>query len=115
MNLRCARVILGHWTLLLFTARGGTPSATIATVQPPTPTVVPSPQPSATGPSSGFTAGTYTTIVTEADVTEPDLAANVGSWRVRFTLYPNAGHEDTWRQAYADTELYTWLLSQTLR
>lgn len=85
MNLRGARVILGLWTLLLLTACGGTPSATTATVQPPTTTVVPSPQPSTAEPFSGFTAGTYTTIVTEADVTNPDLAANVGSWRLRFT------------------------------
>jgi len=33
---------------------------------------------------------------------------------IRFTLYPDADHEETWRQAYADPELYAWLLSQTL-
>jgi predicted peptidase len=34
---------------------------------------------------------------------------------IQFTLYPTADHEETWRQAYADPELTTWLLSQVLR
>jgi predicted peptidase len=33
---------------------------------------------------------------------------------VRFTLYPDANHADAWKQAYADPELYTWLLEQSL-
>jgi predicted peptidase len=33
----------------------------------------------------------------------------------RLTLYPNAGHADSWEQAYADPELYRWLLAQRLR
>ncbi len=32
---------------------------------------------------------------------------------VRFTVYPDAGH-DSWSQAYADPELYSWLLSHSL-
>ncbi len=31
---------------------------------------------------------------------------------VRFTLYPDADHIGSWRHAYAEPELYTWLLSQ---
>ncbi|TVR46584.1 MAG: phospholipase [Puniceicoccaceae bacterium] len=30
---------------------------------------------------------------------------------VRYTLYPDAGH-DSWTQTYADPELYAWLLAQ---
>ena len=32
---------------------------------------------------------------------------------IQFTVYPDADHEETWRQAYSDSELYTWLLLQT--
>jgi predicted peptidase len=34
---------------------------------------------------------------------------------VRFTLYPDADHVESWLQAYANPELYTWLLAQTLK
>jgi predicted peptidase len=34
---------------------------------------------------------------------------------VRFTLYSEANHEDSWRLAYADPELYEWLLEQSLQ
>lgn len=34
---------------------------------------------------------------------------------VRFTLYPDVEHEDSWKLAYADPELYEWLLEQTLK
>ena len=34
---------------------------------------------------------------------------------VRFTLYPDAGHDDAWKLAYSDPELYEWLLIHTLR
>ena len=34
---------------------------------------------------------------------------------VRFTLYPDAGHEDAWNLAYSDPELYGWLLIRALR
>jgi predicted peptidase len=30
---------------------------------------------------------------------------------VRYTVYPDAGH-DSWTQAYAEPELYTWMLGQ---
>ncbi len=33
---------------------------------------------------------------------------------VRFTHYPDASHADAWKRAYADPELYTWLLEQRL-
>ena len=33
---------------------------------------------------------------------------------VRFTVYPEAGH-DSWTQAYATPELYEWLLQQKRR
>ncbi len=34
---------------------------------------------------------------------------------VRFTLYPDADHGASWTSAYADPELYEWLLEQRLR
>jgi len=34
---------------------------------------------------------------------------------VRFTLYPGADHDDAWKLAYSDPELYEWLLAQTLK
>jgi predicted peptidase len=32
----------------------------------------------------------------------------------RFTLYPDADHSGSWEQAYADPELYAWLLRQRI-
>jgi predicted peptidase len=34
---------------------------------------------------------------------------------VRFTLYPDADHDDSWKHAYSDPELYEWLLEQALK
>jgi len=34
---------------------------------------------------------------------------------VKFTLYPDAAHDQSWKLAYSDPELYEWLLQQTLR
>ena len=34
---------------------------------------------------------------------------------VRFTLYPDADHPGSWERAYADPELYEWLLEQSRR
>jgi predicted peptidase len=34
---------------------------------------------------------------------------------VRFTLYPDADHEQAWLRAYADPALYDWLAAQRLR
>jgi predicted peptidase len=34
---------------------------------------------------------------------------------VKFTVYDDAEHEDTWREAYADPALFEWMLAQTLR
>jgi dienelactone hydrolase len=36
-------------------------------------------------------------------------AANVP---YRYTIYPEAGHAQTWEQAYADPKLYEWMLAQ---
>ncbi len=33
---------------------------------------------------------------------------------VRFTHYPDANHAAAWKRAYADPELYTWILKQRL-
>jgi predicted peptidase len=33
----------------------------------------------------------------------------------RFTLYPDANHTGSWTRAYANPELYQWLLSQKLK
>jgi predicted peptidase len=34
---------------------------------------------------------------------------------VQFTLYPEADHAGAWQRAYANPELYQWLLAQTLK
>lgn len=34
---------------------------------------------------------------------------------VRFTLYPNADHDDAWKLAYSDPGLYEWLLEQSVK
>ncbi len=34
---------------------------------------------------------------------------------VRFTLYPDANHDGSWKLAYADPELWEWLLEQEIR
>ena len=33
---------------------------------------------------------------------------------VKFTLYPDAAHDQSWKLAYSDPDLYEWLLQQTL-
>lgn len=33
---------------------------------------------------------------------------------LRFTLYPDADHAGSWKRAYADPEMYDWLLGHTL-
>ena len=33
---------------------------------------------------------------------------------VKFTVYPNAGH-DSWTETYNNPELYSWLLSHSAR
>lgn len=51
------------------------------------PTVVPTVQPTATSQTSSasdFPTGVYTTKITDADLNDPDLAANVGNWTVGF-------------------------------
>ena len=34
---------------------------------------------------------------------------------IRYSLYPEADHPQSWIQAYADPELYKWLFAQTLK
>jgi predicted peptidase len=34
---------------------------------------------------------------------------------IRFTLYPEADHPQSWIQAYSDPELFKWLFQQTLK
>ncbi len=34
---------------------------------------------------------------------------------VKFTVYEDTEHEDTWRKAYADPALFEWMLAQQLR
>jgi predicted peptidase len=34
---------------------------------------------------------------------------------IRFTFYADSDHAGSWTRAYADTELYQWLLAQTLK
>ncbi|MGD0590194.1 MAG: hypothetical protein ABSA44_05275 [Bacteroidota bacterium] len=34
---------------------------------------------------------------------------------IRYALYPEANHPQSWIQAYADPEPYTWLFAQTLK
>jgi len=53
------------------------------------------------------------------DVIPPDESARAitelreqGLPRLKLTVYPETGH-DSWKQAYADPELYDWLLGQT--
>ena len=38
-------------------------------------------------------------------------ALKAANGNVKFTVYPEAGH-DSWTDAYDDPELYTWLLQQ---
>ena len=48
----------------------------------------------------------------QAEVLVEALKACGGS--VRFTVYEDAGHEDTWREAYGDPALFEWLAAQRL-
>ncbi len=41
-------------------------------------------------------------------------ALRLCSANIRFTLFPHANHADTWKRAYDDPELFTWLLEQRL-
>jgi predicted peptidase len=41
-------------------------------------------------------------------------ALKVCGGNVRFTVYPEAGH-DSWTETYANPELYTWLLAHQRR
>jgi predicted peptidase len=47
--------------------------------------------------------------IEESDIIVAALRAHGAS--VRYTVYPAAGH-DSWTSAYAEPELYTWMLSQ---
>ena len=41
-----------------------------------------------------------------------DAIKKAGSEKIKLTIDPDAGH-DCWTKAYADPELYQWLLKQT--
>jgi len=41
-----------------------------------------------------------------------DALENCGAQNVQYTLYPEADHWGTWQRAYADPELYVWMLAQ---
>lgn len=43
-----------------------------------------------------------------------DALKTCGS-NIRYTLYPEADHPQSWTKAYADPELYKWLFAQTLK
>lgn len=43
---------------------------------------------------------------------EQDLAAE-SKREVRLTVYPEAGHQESWEMAYGNPRLYTWLLQQS--
>jgi predicted peptidase len=42
-------------------------------------------------------------------------ALKVCGCSIRYTLYPEADHSQSWIKAYADPELYIWLFAQTLK
>jgi predicted peptidase len=43
-----------------------------------------------------------------------DALKKAGAAEVKFTVYPDAGH-DSWTATYDNPELYTWLLEHTRR
>ena len=58
--------------------------------------------------------GAKDTVVPLADEQEMVDAVKKCGGDVRFTVYPDAGH-DAWSATYANPELYTWLLAHTRR
>jgi len=63
-----------------------------------------------TVPAWVFHGGKDPTVPLARSQTMVDALKKLGS-PVKFTIYPEAGH-DSWTQAYDDPELYTWLLQQ---
>ncbi len=65
-------------------------------------------------PVWAFHGGADTIVPVRLDQVLVDALRACGG-DVRFTLYPEADHEATWRRAYADPQLYEWLLSHSLK
>jgi len=61
-----------------------------------------------------FHGGRDTNVVSRQSKDMVDALKACGG-NVKFTLYPDADHAASWTRAYADPELYKWLLEQRLR
>lgn len=59
--------------------------------------------------------GARDTNVLPAQSEEMVKALKACGGEVRFTLYPDADHSASWTRAYADPDVYTWLLEKRLR
>ena len=60
-----------------------------------------------------FHGGSDTVVSPDESIKLVDELNECGG-RVEFTLYPDAGHVDSWVNAYGDSALYDWLLSHSL-
>ena len=56
--------------------------------------------------------GQMDTVVEPKQATDLVDALKQCGGNPRFTLYPDAGHAETWTEAYNDPELFPWLLAQ---
>jgi predicted peptidase len=52
-------------------------------------------------------------VLPERSVTMVRALEDAGG-NVTLTVYPEAGHEDAWKQAYGDPQLFEWLLQQRI-
>ena len=59
-----------------------------------------------------FHGGQDTNVLPKQDQSLVKALQDCGG-NVRFTFYPDANHAQTWQRAYADAELWKWLLEQT--
>jgi predicted peptidase len=59
-----------------------------------------------------FHGGQDITVLPKQDQSLVEALQECGG-NVRFTFYPDANHAQTWQRAYADPELWQWLLEQT--
>jgi predicted peptidase len=60
-----------------------------------------------------FHGGRDTNVVPRQSKDMVDALKACGG-NVKFTLYPDAAHAESWTRAYSDPELYKWLLAQRL-
>lgn len=58
-----------------------------------------------------FHGGKDTTVKPERSEVMVKALKDAGSTKVKFTLYPDAGH-DSWTATYRDAKVWEWLLSQ---